>query len=118
MTVWESVCISTLYLFGIAKCGDSFFEASETFPFFPGGFESLFLRDFSDSILRSFVDVSLVIFSCDSAVSLTSARRKQAIFQLGVSNKHMTWTLLGMENTGFAVLDPLCCRDKYRIEMN
>jgi uncharacterized protein YqhQ len=40
-----------------------FWEASETFVFFVlGEFESSFLRDFSDSILKSLVDAFFVIF--------------------------------------------------------
>jgi hypothetical protein len=56
------VCISILYLFGVARCGYYLGKLLKHLFFVLGEFESSFLRDFSDSILKSLVDAFFVIF--------------------------------------------------------
>ena len=64
---WEFWLFGSLYFYSVfiryCQVWLLFWEASETFVFFvPGEFESSFLRDFSDSILKSLVDAFFVIF--------------------------------------------------------
>ena len=105
------VCISILYLFGIARCGYYFGKLlKHSFFLFQVNLRVRFFETFQIQFWSLWwMRFSLFfLWLCN----LTSVRWKQAIFQLRVFNKHMTWTVLGIGEQRFCYAGStcLCCR--------